>query len=70
MGNRLSGTAGVGLEVTTTEGCRIRDNSMRRLEAAPGPDLHLGAATSDCLAFVSADDLVVDDGTANQVIRE
>ncbi len=70
VGNRLSGTAGVGLEVTTTEGCRIRDNSMRRLETAPGPDLHLGAATSDCLAFVSADDLVVDDGTANQVIRE
>lgn len=70
VGNRLSGTAGAGLEVNTTEGCRILGNSLRRLETGPGPDLHLGSATSDCLAVVAPGDVVVDEGVATRLIRE
>jgi hypothetical protein len=68
-GNRLSGRAGKGLDVDATNGCRIWGHSMRGLDTGAGPDLHLGSATSDCLAIVSLDDDVVDEGSANRVIR-
>jgi hypothetical protein len=68
-GNRLSGKAGAGLEVDATEGCRVHGNSTRRLDTGGGPDLHLRSATSDCLAVVGPEDVVVDEGSANRVIR-
>ena len=68
-GNRLSGTAGSGLEVDATSGCWVWGNSMGGLDTGTGPDLHLGHDTSDCLAIVGPDDVVVDEGVANRVIR-
>jgi hypothetical protein len=70
LDNRLSGAAGTGLDVTATEGCRIQDNSLGRLDTSPGPDLRLGSATSDCLALVSSHDVVVDEGTDNSIVRQ
>ena len=61
-GNRLSGRAGTGLEVDATNRCRILGNSLQGLDTGAGPDLHLGSGTSDCLAIVAPDDVVVDDG--------
>ena len=68
-GNRLSGTAGSGLEVDATSGCWVWGNSMGGLDTGTGPDLHLGHDTSDCLAIVGPDDVVDDEGVANRVIR-
>jgi hypothetical protein len=68
-GNRLSGTAGSGLEVDATSGCRVWGNSMGGLDTGTGPDLHLGHDTSDCLAVVGLHDVVDDEGVANRVIR-
>jgi len=68
-GNRLSGTAGAGLEVDATSGCWIWGNSMGGLDTGAGPDLHLGHDTSDCLAVVGLHDVVDDEGVANRVIR-
>jgi hypothetical protein len=42
---------------------------MRDLDTGAGPDLHLGSATSDCLAIVGSDDVVVDEGSANRIVR-
>jgi hypothetical protein len=67
--NRLAGRAGSGLDVDATEGCRVWDNSMQELDTAGGPKLHLGSATSDCVAIVAAGDEVLDEGSANRVIR-
>jgi hypothetical protein len=67
--NRLAGRAGTGVEVDTTNGCRVLGNSVQRLETGTGPDLRLGPGTSDCLAVVSPDDAVVDEGVANRVVR-
>jgi hypothetical protein len=69
VANRLAGRAGTGLEVDATSGCRVWGNSMEGLDTGDGPDLHLGPATSDCLAIVAAGDVVVDEGAANRVIR-
>lgn len=69
VGNRLSGTAGTGLKVDATNACRVLGNSLQRLDTGAGPDLHLGSGTSDCLAVVGPDDVVVDEGSANRVIR-
>jgi len=68
-GNRLSGTAGAGLEVDATSGCRIVANTVQELDTGTGPDLHLGHDTSDCLAVVGPDDVVLDEGVANRAIR-
>jgi hypothetical protein len=67
--NRLAGRAGTGLEVDETSGCRVWGNSLRGLDTGDGPDLHLGPATSDCVAIVGHHDVVVDDGSANRVLR-
>jgi hypothetical protein len=40
------------------------------LDTGTGPDLHLGSTTSDCLAVVGTDDVVVDEGSANRIIRQ
>ena len=68
-GNRLSGKADTGLEVDVTIGCLVRGNSVRDLETEGGPDLHLGSNTSDCVAVVGKHDLVLDEGSANRVVR-
>jgi hypothetical protein len=67
--NRLGGRAATGLDVDETDGCRIWWNSMHGLDTSGGADLHLGSMTSDCIAIVASDDVVVDDGSANRVIR-
>ena len=68
-GNRLSGKAAVGIDVDVAEGCLVLGNSVRDLDTAGGPDLHLGSNTTDCLALVGKHDLVQDDGSNNRVIR-
>ncbi|HSD67469.1 MAG TPA: hypothetical protein VLF95_12245 [Vicinamibacteria bacterium] len=67
--NRLAGRAGAGLEVDATSGCRVWGNATAELDTGNGPDLHLGSATSDCLAIVGPGDVVVDEGSANRVVR-
>jgi hypothetical protein len=68
-GNRLSGHVGTGIDVDATDGCLVLANSFSGLETDPGPDLHLGSATSDCVALVGKHDLVEDDGVNNRLIR-
>jgi len=68
-GNRLAGRAASGLEVDATSGCRVRGNSLETLDTGAGPDLRLGHDTSDCLAIVGPEDVVVDEGVANRVVR-
>jgi hypothetical protein len=68
-GNRLSGHVGTGIDVDATDGCLVLANSFSGLETDPGPDLHLGSATSDCVAIVGKHDLVEDDGVNNRLIR-
>jgi hypothetical protein len=68
-GNRLKGRAASGLDVDATSGCRVWGNSTEGLDTGAGPDLRLGHDTSDCLAVVGPDDVVVDEGVANRVIR-
>jgi hypothetical protein len=70
LGNRLAGLAASGLEVDATNGCRVWGNSLPGLDTGAGPDLHLGSTTSDCLAVVGTDDVVVDEGSANRIIRQ
>ena len=53
-----------------SEGKRYADAAPWRLDTGTGPDLHLGHDTSDCLAIVGRDDVVVDKGVANRVIRK
>jgi hypothetical protein len=67
--NRLAGRAAFGLDVDETAGCRISWNSMHWLDTAGGADLRLGPATSDCVAVVAPADTVLDEGSANRVIR-
>jgi hypothetical protein len=67
--NRLSGQAGTGLDVDATNGCLVLGNSLEGLETTPGPDVHLGSETSDCVAIVGKRDRVQDDGVDNRVIR-
>ena len=67
--NRLAGRAATGIAVDVTEGCRIRGNSMEDLDTGGGPKLQLGSGTSDCVAIVAPGDGVLDEGSANQVIR-
>jgi hypothetical protein len=69
LDNRLMGRAASGLEVDATSGCRLWGTSLGGLDTGVGPDLHLGSDTSDCLAVVGADDVVVDEGSANRIIR-
>ncbi len=68
--NSLAGAVGAGLDVNTTSGCRISGNLLQDLDTGAGPDLHLGADTSDCLAVVAPDDVVVDEGSANTIVRQ
>ena len=68
--NSLAGTAGAGLDVDTTSGCRISGNVLQYLDTGAGPDLRLGSGTSDCLAVVAPDDVVVDEGSANSIVRQ
>ena len=68
-GNRFSGHVGTGIDVDATHGCLVLANSFSGLETDPGPDLHLGSATSDCVAIVGKHDLVEDDGVNNRLIR-
>ncbi len=65
-GNRLSGAAGIGIDVDVANGCLVLRNSFRGLETGTGPDLHLGSETSDCVAWVGKRDLVQDDGVNNR----
>ena len=65
--NRVRGEASLGgINVDSTSGCKLISNS---LGTEGGPDLTLGPATSECLAFVGRDDVVVDLGTNNRIIR-
>ncbi len=65
--NRVRGEASLGgINVESTSGCKVISNS---LGTEGGPDLTLGPATSECLAFVGRDDVVVDLGTNNRIIR-
>jgi hypothetical protein len=68
-GNRLAGRVASSLEVDATSGCRAWGNALETLDTGAGPDLHLGHDTSDCFAVVAPDDVVVDEGVANRVIR-
>jgi hypothetical protein len=70
LDNSLAGAAGAGLEVDTTTGCRISGNLLQDLDTGAGPDLHLGSGTSDCLAVVAPADVVVDEGSANTIVRQ
>jgi hypothetical protein len=67
--NRLSGRAARGVDLDETQRCLVLGNSFRGLDTAGGPDLRLGGGTSDCLAVVGRDDVVVDEGRANRVVR-
>lgn len=67
--NRVSGEAGIGLDVDVTRGCLVLGNSLAALETAGGPDLHLGSATRACLAVVGPEDVVHDEGSGNRVIH-
>ncbi len=69
LGNRLEGEVGVGISVDVTRGCLVAGNSTRELSTGTGPDLHLGTGTQGCTAKVGRDDLVLDEGTGNRVIR-
>jgi hypothetical protein len=69
VGNTLRGQAGVGIDVDSTSGCYLASNGFRGLDTAGGPDLHLGPATRDCLAIVGRRDVVVDEGTGNEIVR-
>ena len=55
-----------GISVESTSGCKVISNS---LGTEGGPDLVLGAATSECLAIVGRDDVVLDLGTNNRILR-
>lgn len=68
-GNRVSGRAGTGVSVDSTSGCVVLGNAFAGLDTGAGPDLRLGPDTSDCLAIVASDDTVVDEGSANRVVR-
>jgi hypothetical protein len=67
--NRLSGRSARGVDLDETQRCLVLGNSFRGLDTAGGPDLRLGGGTSDCLAVVGRDDVVVDEGRANRVVR-
>ena len=67
--NHLKGEVGVGIRVDVTSGCLVAANSLRPLSTGTGPDLHLGPATQGCTAKVGPDDLVLDEGSGNNVIR-
>jgi hypothetical protein len=67
--NKISGEAGVGVDVDLAAGCLVAGNSLRGLTAVEGPDLRLGFGTHRCLAVVGSDDVVQNDGTGNRVIR-
>ena len=68
-GNGFQGRAGAGIRVDQTSGCRVFWNTLGGLDTGGGPHLHLGPETSECLAVVGQDDIVVDNGTSNRVIR-
>jgi hypothetical protein len=68
-GNRFRGRAATGLRLDDTSGCRVYWNRLDGLDTGGGPHLDLGPETSDCVAVVGLDDIVVDDGTNNQIIR-
>ena len=68
-GNALRGWIRTGVRVEDTRGCRVFGNALRGLETGAGPDLDLGPGTSECLAVVSHDDVVLDQGTDNVIFR-
>jgi hypothetical protein len=69
LDNRLRGEVTKGIAVDVTRGCLVAGNSMRGLSTGAGPDLHLGPGTEGCTARVGREDLVLDEGTGNRVIR-
>jgi hypothetical protein len=69
LDNRVRGEVTEGISVDVTQGCLVAGNSMRGLSTGAGPDLHLGPGTAGCTARVGRDDLVLDEGTGNRVIR-
>jgi hypothetical protein len=68
-GNRLSGSASVGIVVDDTAGCRLSRNVLQSLDTQGGPDILLGPATRGCLAVVGAQDTVDDQGQNNRIRR-
>lgn len=68
-GNRFGGRAAAGIKVDDTSGCRVYWNRLDGLDTGGGPHLDLGRGTSECLAVVGQDDIVVDNGTDNRIIR-
>jgi hypothetical protein len=69
LDNRLKGAVGVGIRVDVTRGCLVAGNSTSGLSTGTGPDVHLGPGTQGCTARVGRDDLVLDQGAGNRVIR-
>ncbi len=67
--NQLGGRVLSGLTVDQATGCRVSRNAFDWELAGTGPDLRLGAETSGCVAFVGPDDVVVDEGRDNRVVR-
>ena len=67
--NRLEGRVLNGLTVDDTTRCRVSGNAFDWELAGTGPDLLLGGETSGCVARVRPDDVVVDEGRDNRVIR-
>jgi hypothetical protein len=65
--NVVRGEASLGgINVDLTSGCWLVRNV---LETTGGPDLALGPDTQRCLAVVSHDDVVADQGTDNWILR-
>jgi hypothetical protein len=67
--NRLGGRVLSGLTVDRATGCRLWRNAFDWELAGTGPDLRLGPDTSGCVAWVGPDDVVVDEGRDNRVVR-
>jgi hypothetical protein len=68
-GNRLRGRAAAGIKLDETSNCRVFWNALASIDTGGGAHLDLGPRTSECLAFVGPDDIVVDDGKDNRIIR-
>ena len=67
--NRFQGRVATGIRIDETSGCRVYWNRLDGLDTGGGPHLDLRRETSDCLAVVGQDDIVVDNGTDNRIVR-
>jgi hypothetical protein len=68
VGNRLRGSAGVGIFADDTTGCEVARNSLPDLDTQGGPDVALGPGTRECRVSVGRHDTVDDRGQNNQVV--